>query len=416
MKLFSYLLVACAGLGLFACNTENDPVIENGDGVTKSVSLKLNGISGSLNTKAVEPGTAVAGKIVLKDLKIVFYDKFGTDGPIYRIEEFDPTDAAKWTALTGTPTAPPAGYIFHDLDPKVNAVLVVGNWKNEGKSFTWTNVTSIKSSVLLAANENKAVSDFSSPTPVTSTKNYVTLWGQSMADFATGPADPNHPNTTLYTTSVNIKPLVSRFEIGDIQCTDLGNIYNRFDLKGIGLIDMSLTNTIAQSEIPGVLPPRLVINTHIVESSPGTGQYLFGDPSNAISWAYNSISPLVNISSSATKYNPDGTTAAPNGTKKFVYNFFPDPTGFPNIKLVLDNVMLKTGPESSFDYVVTANFKDGRTTPASAIIPTAGKIYTINLAFKEENIGPWDPDKFKCVIVDVNVADWEIIPLVPEFK
>ena len=416
MKLFSYLLVACAGLGLFACNTENDPVIENGDGVTKSVSLKLNGISGSLNTKAVEPGTAVAGKIVLKDLKIVFYDKFGTDGPIYRIEEFDPTDAAKWTALTGTPTAPPAGYIFHDLDPKVNAVLVVGNWKNEGKSFTWTNVTSIKSSVLLAANENKAVSDFSSPTPVTSTKNYVTLWGQSMADFATGPADPIHPNTTLYTTSVNIKPLVSRFEIGDIQCTDLGNIYNSFDLKGIGLIDMSLTNTIAQSEIPGVLPPRLVINTHIVESSPGTGQYLFGDPSNAISWAYNSISPLVNISSSATKYNPDGTTAAPNGTKKFVYNFFPDPTGFPNIKLVLDNVKLKTGPESSFDYVVTVNFKDGRTTPASAIIPTAGKIYTINLAFKEENIGPWDPDKFKCVIVDVNVADWEIIPLVPEFK
>ena len=73
MKLFSYLLVACAGLGLFACNTENDPVIENGDGVTKSVSLKLNGISGSLNTKAVEPGTPAAGKIVLKDLKIIFF-------------------------------------------------------------------------------------------------------------------------------------------------------------------------------------------------------------------------------------------------------------------------------------------------------------------------------------------------------
>lgn len=416
MKLFSYLLVACAGLGLFACNTENDPVIENGDGVTKSVSLKLNGISGSLNTKAIEPGTTAAGKIVLKDLKIVFYDKTATDGPIYRIEEFDPTDAAKWTALTGTGD----GYVFHNLDTKVNAVLVVGNWKNEGKTFTWTNVTSIKSSVLLAANENKAVSDFSSP-PVSSTKNYVTLWGS--ADLVNDPApvfnDTDHGSTahiSKWKASVDIKPLVSRFEIGDIQCIDLGNIYSKFDLKGIGLIDMSLTNTIAQSEIPGVLPPRLVINTHIVESSPGTGQYLFGDPNNAISWAYNSISPLVNISSSATKYNPDGTTAAPNGTKKFVYNFFPDPTGFPNIKLVLDNVMLKTGPESSFDYVVTANFKDGRTTPASAINPTAGKIYTINLAFKEENIGPWDPDKFKCVIVDVNVADWEIIPLVPEFK
>ena len=412
MKLFSYLLVACAGLGLFACNTENDPVIENGDGVTKSVSLKLNGISGSLNTKAVEPGTAVAGKIVLKDLKIVFYDKTATDGPIYRIEEFDGTstnqaDKEKWADLTGTGGTGNPGYIFHDLDPKVNAVLVVGNWKNEGKSFTWTNVSSIKSSVLLAANENKAVSDFS-PTPVTSTKNYVTLWGQD-EDISPTFTDPLHSNATTYSAAVNIKPLVSRFEIGDIQCTDLGNIYNRFDLKGIGLIDMSLENTITQSEVPGVSSPRLVINTNIIESgTPGADQYLFGDPSNAISWAYNSITP-VTISAATTIYNPEGT-------KKFVYNFFPDPTGFPNIKLVLDNVMLKTGPESSFDYVVTANFKDGRTTPASAIIPTAGKIYTINLAFKEENIGPWDPDKFKCVIVDVNVADWEIIPLVPEFK
>ena len=265
--------------------------------------------------------------------------------------------------------------------------------------------------MLLAANENKAVSDFS-PTPVTSTKNYVTLWGQD-EDISPTFTDLLHPNATTYSAAVNINPLVSRFEIGNIQCTDLntpGSIYSSFDLKGIGLIDMSLENTIAKSEIPDVLSPRLVINTNIIESgTPGAGQYLFGSPTNAISWAYNSISPLVTVSSASTKYNPDTD-------KKFVYNFFPDPTGFPNIKLVLDNVMLKTGPESSFDYVVTANFKDGRTTPASAIIPTAGKIYTIDLAFKEENIGPWDPDKFKCVIVDVNVADWEIIPLVPEFK
>ena len=126
-----------------------------------------------------------------------------------------------------------------------------------------------------------------------------------------------------------------------------------------------------------------------------------------ISWAYNSISPLVTVSSASTKYNPDTD-------KKFVYNFFPDPTGFPNIKLVLDNVMLITGPESSFDYVVTANFKDSPT--GSIVVPSAGKIYTIDLAFKEENIGPWNPDDFKCVIVDVNVADWVIVPLYPAFK
>ena len=202
--------------------------------------------------------------------------------------------------------------------------------------------------------------------------------------------------------------MVSRFEIGNIQCTDLGTIYGSFKLKGIGLIDMSLTNTIA-----GSLSDRLGIVTHIVE--PGHAappKYEFGSALE-LAWAYNAI-PDVVISSSGTKYNPDGTTAAPNGTKKFVYNFFPDPTGFPNIKLVLDNVMLKTGTESSFDYVVTANFKDSPT--GSIVVPSAGKIYTIDLAFKEENIGPWNPDDFKCVIVDVNVADWVIVPLYPEFK
>lgn len=90
MKLFGYLLVACAGLGLFACSTEDDPTIENGDVANKSVSLKLNGIAGSLDTKAIEAGTMSAGEIVLKDLKIVFYDNSNPTGPrpIYRVEEF----------------------------------------------------------------------------------------------------------------------------------------------------------------------------------------------------------------------------------------------------------------------------------------------------------------------------------------
>ena len=131
MKLFSYLLVACAGLSLFACNTENDPVIENGDGVTKSVSLKLNGISGSLNTKAIEAGTTSTSTeaIILKDLKIVFYDKTATNGPIYRTVVFDPVaNSTEWAALTGTGD----GYVFHNLDPKVTSVLIVGNWQGKG--------------------------------------------------------------------------------------------------------------------------------------------------------------------------------------------------------------------------------------------------------------------------------------------
>ena len=410
MKLFSYLLVACAGLGLFACNTEDDPTIENGDGAKKSVALKLAGISGS-ETKATDVATDASASdhtIGLKDLKIVFYKNSG-DGPIYRIETLN-TGTTGWTELTQG-----AGYIFHDLDTNVDAVLVVGNY-DMNKNFPWTtsgiDVKDIKDAYLLAAEENQRA------TPSEDTKSYVTLWDEG--NLVPGGSHTGHTGTIdMYTATLTIKPLVARFEIGNIQCTDLGNIYDHFTLKGIGLIDMSL-----EASINGYLSPRLVIGTNIVE--PGhaeSGKYEFGNALD-LAWAYDAITPNVIISSSGTKYNPDGTTVAPDGTKKFVYNFFPDVDdevdatidGFPNIKLVLDDVMLKTGPESSFDYVVTARFVNPTDVAETTVYPEAGKIYQINLAFEEKNIGPWNPDDFKCVIVDVNVAEWVIVPLKPIFK
>ena len=404
MKLFGYLLVACAGLGLFACNTEDEvPTIDTGK--TQSVQLKLSGIAGSL-TKAIEAGTGAVSteNIILKDLKVIFYENTGS-GPIYRVENFGAVSTpADWALLTG-----PTGLVFHNLDPKVNAVLVIGNWQM-GKDFTFTNVDAIKASNLLAAEENQVAA------AETSTKSYVTLWGEDTSLASTTFTDTTHPTGAVITekaADVTINPLVARFEIGNIQCTDLGTMYSSFDLKGLGLIDLSLNKSIGA--VPG-LSTRLVIDTHIVEPGfPAPPKYEFS-VAPELAWAYNAIIPNVTISSSGTQYNPDGTTASPNGSKKFAYNFFPDPTGFPNIKLVLDNVMLKTGPESSFDYVVTAKFTSDPAHTIDVPSPTAGYIYKVDLAFKEENIGPWNPDNFICVIVKVTVTPWTIMALYPVFE
>ena len=399
MKLFGYLLVACAGLGLFACSTEDDPTIENGDGAKKSVSLKLNGIAGSLNTKAIETGTGgVTGdqeNIILQDLKIIFFDKDGTNGPIYRTETFSASDAVAWAALTG----PGDGYVFHNLDPMVDKVLVVGNWQN-GKDFTWTNVNVIKSSVLLAVEENQVFGTS------LSTKGYVTLWGEAELTEA-DPAftDNTHVdgNLSQWEAAVTINPLVARMEIGNIQCTDLNvapAMYSSFNLAGIGLIDISLSKSIAAT--PG-LSQMLVVPTNILE--PGetadepNQEYVFG--AGAIAWAFNGFDN-VPFDASTDIYNPDTN-------KKFVYNFFPDPAGFPNIKLVLNNVMTVGGGLSGFNYVVTASF-------AEASVPLPGYIYKVDMKFTEDNIGPWDPDDYICVIVKVTVTPWTIMTLTPQYQ
>ncbi len=407
MKLFSYLLVACAGLGLFACNTENDPVIENGDGVTKSVSLKLNGISGSLNTKAVEPGTTGATgateNIILQDLKIIFFDKDATGGPIYRTETFSATaNPTEWAELTGAGD----GHVFHNLDPMVDKVIVIGNWQG-GKNFTWTNVDAIKTSVLLAAEENQLVGSS------TTTKGYVTLWGEAVLAAADPTfTDTSHgpdANVSKWEAPVHIAPLVARMEIGNIQCTDLNvppALYSSFDLAGIGLIDISLSNSIngpSGTPVGPGLSTRLVVPTNILE--PGSTadepnqKYVFG--TGSIAWAFNGFAD-VHFDSAGDIYNPDTD-------KKFVYNFFPDPAGFPNIKLVLNDVTTVGGGLSGFNYVVTARFTE-------ATVPLAGYIYKVDFKFLEEHIGPWDPDDFKCVIVDVTVEPWHIMTLTPEFE
>ncbi|MDD4405686.1 MAG: hypothetical protein PHO36_13065 [Parabacteroides sp.] len=429
MKLFGYLLVACAGLGLFACSTEDDPTIENGDGAKKSVSLKLNGIAGSLNTKAIETGTGgVTGdqeNIILQDLKIVFYDNSDLTGPrpIYRVEEFDgtstdPTAAANWAALTGLDDGD--GYVFHNLDPNVTAVLVVGNYKNKGGTVSspttnidWDNVASIESSVLLAKEENLSVPNNSStpPDPTNSTKNYVTLWGKADLSNVDVPdfEDDTHngtPTISKWKAAVTIEPLVARMEIGNIQCDNLGTMYDWFKLKGIGLVEMCLENSIDGNYISN----PLMVDEDIYETIGETpaGKYTFG--LTPIDWAYDNI-PLVQINNNTDIYNYNLITTAPATPtgQKFIYNFFPG-NGFPNIKLVLTDVMTMGGGYSGFNYVATASFQED-----DDIHPLAGYIYKVDLKFKEINIGPWNPDNFICVIVKVTVTPWTIMSLTPVF-
>lgn len=401
MKLFSYLLVACAGLGLFACNTEDEvPAVDTGK--TQSVVLKIEGVTPMPTTKAIDAATTTT-TMTLKDVKIVFYDK--SDNKIYRIVELESGDA-DWASITGT------GVIYHNLSQLVDAVLIVGNYK--GKSITWTDASTIKNSQLDAAGEN------TEPATSYDSKDYVTLFGEDDAlTVSTTNPDPDPAHAVLLDAVLTLKPLVARFEIGNIQCSNLNEaLYASFRLAGIGLIDFNrqavLGTGLAQLPRLGIAVPTPSTDPYILPpgGTAGAGQYVFGDETSAIAWSYEPINNVL-MDGPTDIFNPDLGTVLGGG--KFAFNFFPgNPAGttrgFPNIKLILNNVTpldpLVTVP---FNNVTTISFAE------TTLTATAGHIYQINLIFKEVNIGPWDPTAVICVNVKVTVQPWTIHQLTPTY-
>lgn len=391
MKLSKYFLMAAAGLTLFACSNDEDIPGLNGEG-TKSVALKLEGLSSGASTKAV--GDPHAGdsdhKIALSNVTVYFTD--GTN--ILATKPLASTSTADWADLIGD------GYVFHQVPVSTTQVQIVGN--ASGKTLTATNVAALKASVLDAANEQ--------------TFTNVTLFGEDTSlEKASGPDE----HGDVYTATVNLKPLVARFEIGNIACTDLGQPgckITQYSLNVIGLMDfnsgVTLSGTASGTEytLANVLEPG---------SEAEEGKVVFGATGTAASWAWDAISgdSSTNITGS-TSWNP-----GPEGSQKFVYQFIPnklkkvgeDPAKMAQIKLVLKDITWASNVSATDRYnsVVTAKFQKDEQDLTDF---EAGKIYTVNYAFKSGNIGPWNPEDKICVQLNVTVSDWEVVALTPVFE
>lgn len=387
MKTTKMLLVALAALGMAACSNNDEIPGMNNDG-TKSVAIRFEGLSAS--TKAVgDPQTATA--ISLANMTVYFTD--GTN--ILKKEKFT-SSSSEWAKLTTT------GHVFHQLPSAVTNVHIVGN--SEGRTFTETNLTALKASVVKAAGEQIVTN--------------VTLFGESGLTAA-DPEEGDEHVDNLYKATVNLKPLVARFEVGNIACTDVptGKI-KKYSLDVIGLINFNSGINLAGTSASGSYTLDNIL-------APGTtpavqGKYIFGETSDSensdyseVSWAWNKITDATNIITGGD-YNP-------NTNQKFVYQFIPDKVGtadvtsalMPQIKLVLKNIEWADGSANPFNSVVTASFKVGQT-PLTDF--EAGKIYTVDYRFESGNVGPWNPDDVKCVQIDVKVAEWQVVALTPVFE
>lgn len=378
MKTAKMFLVTLAALSMAACSNNDEIPGMNNDG-TKSVSLRLDGLATS--SRAIGDAQK-AGQIALSNLTVYFTD--GTN--ILAKKSLSTANAAEWAELTGE------GHVFHQLPSAVSQIQIVGN--STGKTITEGTVAALKASVLKAAGEQEFTN--------------VTLFGEDTSLESQAPQVSDDHTDDVLKAEVPLSPLVARFEIGNIACTDLGTgPVKQFDLSVIGLMDfnsgVTLAGTASGTEytLDNVLEPG---------SQAVQGKVIFGEADENAGWAWDKISGATNITSS-TPWNP-----GESGDKKFVYQFIPNKiTGnkMAQVKLVLDNVKWTDGTNNPFNSVVTAKFqKDG----VDLTEFQAGKIYTVDYQFRGENVGPWNPDDVKCVQINVTVANWEVVALTPVFE
>ncbi len=403
MKLTKSLFLAFAGLGLFACSNEDVTTGVDNSG-NNSIVIKLDGLTASRSVGNPVNDDDGNNKVAttLNDVAIVLSD----GSTIYGVNTLKSTDGGDWTQLTTSTT----GYIIHEVSSHVREVHVIGNYAENSTLKDWvegtptsSNVSTMKALVVQANTQQ----DFTK----------VTLFGEDVALATVSGGDaqeaPTHENGTTHTmlqAEVNLKHLVSRIEIGNIQCEDLGTMYKQLTLKYIGLL-----NYYNQIHLDGTTPAVTMTLENVLEptdanQSPEKGFYSWSNSATdaLYAWAWDKIEAGTVIDNKSTQWNP----TLDEGTGKFVYQFIPDKARDKNfnVKLYLDAVE-NTGSAVSAFHTVTAKFEGG-----SAISEDPGKIYKVDFKFGEENIGPWNPSEVICVKVTVSVEDWTIQTVTPTFE
>lgn len=403
MKLTKSLFLAFAGLGLFACSNEDVTTGVDNSG-NNSIVIKLDGLTASRSVGNPVNDDDGNNKVAttLNDVAIVLSD----GSTIYGVNTLKSTDGGDWTQLTTSTT----GYIIHEVSSHVREVHVIGNYAENSTLKAWvegtptsSNVSTMKALVVQANTQQ----DF---TKVTLFGEDVALATVSGGDAQEAPTHENGKTHTMLQAEVNLKHLVSRIEIGNIQCEDLGTMYKQLTLKYIGLL-----NYYNQIHLDGTTPAVPMTLENVLEptdanNSPEEGFYSWSNSATdaLYAWAWDKIEAGAVIDNKGTQWNP----TLDEGTGKFVYQFIPDNVDSKNfnVKLYLDAVENPGSAVSAF-HTVTAKFEGG-----SAISEDPGKIYKVDFKFGEENIGPWNPSEVICVKVTVSVEDWTIQTVTPTFE
>ena len=321
-------------------------------GPQKSVQFSLANV---ISTRGVDASIQNATKVNLNNYQVFFV---GSDGTLYSGKDVNGGAVPHYFE-----TAPTAVQTFHFLPAAVAKVVVVGNYGS--KITTATKLDDIKAIATTWKDQQN--------------NENLLVYGEAELEKA---ADDDHANT--YKADVNVKPLVARIEIGGFVC--------------------GFSDTPAYDEVKVTM---VALNNYHANATVG------GAVSNLKNETINTNTAYPFFNATAPENSKDVvsdvvlTKTAPshnfNTDSYLVYHTFAGTVP----QLVVRVTGVKGSVESPL-YLATNGFKENS---VSVTEFKPGTIYRMNFAFADTALA--QPEK--CVVVSIEVAEWVVVNVTPEF-
>lgn len=322
-------------------------------GPQKSVQFSLANVISSRSVDATIPS---ATKVNLKKYQVFFVDATGN---FHQGKGFNGEAVSHYFE-----TAPITAQTFHFLPAAVEKVVVVGNY---GSEITATNLDAVKALTATWAGQQD--------------DENLLVYGE--ANLVAATENDEHANT--YVADVTVKPLVARIEVSGFACTfSTEPLYEKIDVTMVKLNNFYLT-----SNIGGVVSPADIKNSPINDET----AYPF----------FNATAPDYSKDEIAVSLTPSAAAVELPNTGYLVYNFFPGA-----VPQLVARVAGTNGTSVAPLYLATNGFKQEG---VSVTEFEPGTIYRMNFAFADTALA--QPEK--CVEVSIEVANWVVVNVTPEF-
>lgn len=371
---FSALVAMALMAGFSSCSNENDPVEISKE--TKSVTLKLDLSS---PTTYADEASATGTTATLNDGYIYFVKTGGAIERVIPMSAIPGPGDADINDLTSS-----TGHTETGVDGAVQTVYIVGNVPTSLNATlsAATTLSAVETAVMAIADQ--------------ATVANVTLQGQSGLSVT---------GVNTYDANVIIKPVVSRFEIAQIE----------YDNSTTA----SLVDPITGFSVEGIF----VNNTYRAMQFDGTvSSLLYNGPTAAANFTAANYGSLADLGLPLGSSSVSSLTKVPNTTPGvWAYQFFPvdataanpSPDALPELVIKLDNFTSTNGTITGTQWITIAQFKDAST---GLVIDKfdANNIYKIaNIKFDNSHLNATPSTTTKDITVFVTVKAWDTVNVDP---
>ena len=400
MNVRNLLLTALvASMALVSCDKSENDVSVPTDKSLKSVTVKLPNIKKAVGSRAVGNVINDGTKVSLNNYKVFFldvdgnpvtipnYDADGDGTPEAQKVFFSTADGTDWNQYIGEGKE----FTYHFLPFKTAKVVVVGNCGD--KSYD-----DIKEATYDVHNDGDTGVE-------TDTDNHplYPLYGVATLVRSANATD-NEDHENVYTATVNLLPAIARMEVYGFEYKSVQGETPSYD--NLTFDKLALSNYYKQYKVTVDLANETANSSLVNDPVPAPAAH-----AEVWTWIEEASAPWA-----------DGFTN---------YSLKPDDKLYQNGQTIDANDTDGSNAGSAFTYCLAAGAyspelflafygnKGGSSDPLflnakfTQSIPTveAGKIYRVLFSFEDD---AWEQPE-RCVELTVTVAEWDVVPVTPEF-